>query len=127
MFDAKRAKAGEESGDIARIGDSEGVVGAVMVEGEAKKFGSGRVGFDVIEGRNARHKKGKVRGVVVPNAEVVHHQDKGNGARGVVEKTGGLGLVEIERLQESLPASLRPYIFFSMQKRCTAFPLYPAV
>jgi hypothetical protein len=89
VFDAKGAKAGEESGDIARIGDSEGVVGAVMMEGEAKKFGGDRVGFDGIEGRKARHKKGKVRGVVVLDAEDVHHQDKGNGARGVAEKTGG--------------------------------------
>jgi hypothetical protein len=89
VFDAKGAKAGEESGDIARIGDSESVVGAVMVEGEAKKFGSGGVGFDVVEGREARHEKGEVRGVVVLDAEVVHHQYKGDGARGVAEKTGG--------------------------------------
>jgi len=100
VFDTKRAKAGEESGDIGRIGDGEGVVGAVMVEGEAKKFRSGRVGFDVIESRKTRHEKGEVRGVVVLDAEVVHYQDKGNGARGVAEKTGGWGLVEIERLQE---------------------------
>ena len=76
------------------------VVGAVMVEGEAKKFGGDRVGFDGIEGRKARHEKGEVRGVVVLDAEVVHHQDKGNGARGVAEKTGGKGLVEVERLKE---------------------------
>ena len=31
---------------------------------------------------------------------MTHHQDKGNRARGVAEKTGGLGLVEIKRLQE---------------------------
>jgi hypothetical protein len=48
VFDAKRAKAGEESGDIGRIGDGEGVVGSIMVEGETKKFRSGRVGFDMI-------------------------------------------------------------------------------
>ena len=87
-------------GNIGRIGDGEGVVGAIMVEGEDKKFRSGRVGFDVIEGRKTRHKKGEVRGVVVLDAEVVHYQDKGNRARGVAEKTGGLGLVEIKRLQE---------------------------
>jgi hypothetical protein len=100
VFDAKGAKAGEESGDIGRIGDGEGVVGAIMMEGETKKFRSGRVGFDVIEGRKTRHEKGEVRGVVVLDAEVVHYQDKGNGTRGVAEKTGGLGLVEIKRLQE---------------------------
>ena len=100
MFDAKGAKAGEESGDIGRIGDGEGVVGAIMMDGETKKFRSGRVGFDVIEGRKTRHEKGKVRRVVVLDAEVVHYQNKGNGTRGVAKKTGGLGLVEIKRLQE---------------------------
>ena len=99
MFDAKGAKAGEESGDIGRIGDGEGVVGAIMMEGETKKFRSDRVGFDVIEGRKTRHEKGEVRGVLVLNVEVVHDQDKGNRARGVAEKTGGKGLMEIERLK----------------------------
>ena len=37
---------------------------------------------------------------MVLDAEVVHDQDKGNWARGVAEKTGGKGLVKIERLKE---------------------------
>jgi hypothetical protein len=37
---------------------------------------------------------------VVFDAEVVYHQDKGNGARGKAEKTGSVGLVEVKRLEE---------------------------
>jgi hypothetical protein len=37
---------------------------------------------------------------VVLDAEVVHDQDKGDGARGVTEETGGKGLVEIKRLKK---------------------------
>jgi hypothetical protein len=37
---------------------------------------------------------------VVLDAEVVHDQDKCNRARGVAEKTGGKGLVKVERLKE---------------------------
>ena len=95
----KGTKASEESGDIAGIGDSECVLGAVVMEREAEKFGGDGVGFDVVQGGQARDKKSEVRGVVVLDAEVVHDQDKGNRARGVAEKTGGKGLMEIERLK----------------------------
>ncbi len=37
---------------------------------------------------------------MVLDAEVVRDQDEGNRARGVAEKTGGKGLVKVERLQE---------------------------
>ena len=100
MGNTKGTKASEESGDIAGIGDSECVLGAVVMEREAEKFGGDGVGFDVVQGGQARDKKSEVRGVVVLDAEVVHDQDKGNRARGVAEKTGGKGLVKIERLKE---------------------------
>jgi hypothetical protein len=48
----------------------------------------------MVESGKTRDKEGKVRGVVVLHAEVVHHQDEGNRARGVAEKTGGKGLVD---------------------------------
>ncbi len=48
MFDAKGTEASEESGDVARVGDSEGVIGAVVLEGEAEEFGSTGVGFDMV-------------------------------------------------------------------------------
>ena len=38
--------------------------------------------------------------MVVLHAEVVHHQDEGNRAGGVAEKTGGKGLVEVEGLKQ---------------------------
>ena len=37
---------------------------------------------------------------MVLDAEIVNDQYKGNRARGVAEKTGGKGLVEVERLKE---------------------------
>ncbi len=100
MGNTKGTKASEKSGDIAGIGDSESVLGAVVLEREAEKFGGDGVGFDVIEGGKARNKKGEVGGFVVLDAEVVHDQDKGDRARGVTEKTGSKGLVEIERLKK---------------------------
>ena len=52
--------------------------------------------FGVVQGRQAGDKEGKVRGVVVLHAEVVHHQDKGDGTRGMTEKTGSEGLMEVK-------------------------------
>ncbi len=48
MGDTKGTKASEESGYITRIGDSKCVLGAVVLEREAEKFGSDGVGFDVV-------------------------------------------------------------------------------
>ena len=56
--------------------------------------------FDMVESGKTRDKEGKVRGVVVLHAEVVHHQDEGNRAGGVAEKTGGKGLVKVKRLKQ---------------------------
>jgi hypothetical protein len=38
--------------------------------------------------------------VVVLHAEVVHHQDKGDGTRGMTEKTGSEGLMEVKGCKE---------------------------
>jgi hypothetical protein len=54
----------------------------------------------MVKGGKTRDKESKVGGVVVLHAEVVHHQDEGNRARGVAEKTGGKGLVEVEGLKQ---------------------------
>ena len=56
--------------------------------------------FDMVESGKTRDKEGKVGGVVVLHAEVVHHQDEGNRARGVVGKTGGKGLMKVKRLKQ---------------------------
>ncbi len=56
--------------------------------------------FYMVMGRETEDKESKVRGAVVLDAEVVHHQDKGDRARGVAEKTGGKGSVEVKRLKE---------------------------
>ena len=56
--------------------------------------------FDMVKVRKTGDKESKVGGVVVLHSEVVHHQDEGNRARGVAEKTGGKGLVEVEGLKQ---------------------------
>ena len=56
--------------------------------------------FALVQMRQTGDKESKVGGMVILDAEVVNHQDKGNWAGGVAEKTGGKGLVEIERLKE---------------------------
>ena len=37
---------------------------------------------------------------MVFDSEVIYHQDKGDGAGGVTEKTGGEGLVKVKALEE---------------------------
>ena len=55
----------------------------------------------MVEGGETRDKESKVGGVVVVlHSEVVHHQDEGNRARGVAEKTGGKGLVKVKGLKQ---------------------------
>ena len=54
----------------------------------------------MVEGGKTRDKESKVGRVVVLHSEVVHHQDEGNRAGGVAEKTGGKGLVKIKRLKQ---------------------------
>ena len=107
MSDAGKSEAGQEGGDVAGVGDSEGSGRAVMIEGEAEEFCGEGVGFAMIQGREARDEKGKVRGVLVFDAEVVNYQDKGDGARGVMEKTGSEGLVKVEGVEEGDKAKVR--------------------
>ncbi len=71
-----------------------------MLEGEAEKGRSKWVSFGVVQCGQAVDKEGKVRGVVVLHAEVVHHQDKGDGTRGMTEKTGSEGLMEVKGCKE---------------------------
>ncbi len=107
MSNAGRSEAGKEGGDIAGVGDSEGAGRAVVIEGEADKFGCDGVSFTVIEGGEARDEKGKVGGVVVFDTEVNYHQDKGDWARGVTEETGGVGLVKVKALEDRPKESVR--------------------
>ena len=54
----------------------------------------------MIEGGETGDKEGKVGGVVVLHAEVIHHQDESDRAGGVAEKTRGVGLVEVKGLEK---------------------------
>jgi hypothetical protein len=82
-----------------------------MVERKAEEGRSDGVGFDMVQSGETRDKKGDARGAMVLDAEVVNYQDKGDGAR-----------VVTRRRLDSLPASLRPYIVFSMRKIMYGFP-----
>ncbi len=48
VFNTKGSEAGEQGGDVAGIGDSEGAVGTVVGKGEAEKRRSDRVDFYVV-------------------------------------------------------------------------------
>jgi hypothetical protein len=48
VFNTKGSEAGEQGGDVAGIGNSEGAVGTVVGKGEAEKRRSERVGFYVV-------------------------------------------------------------------------------
>ena len=100
MGNAGGAEAGKESGNVTGVRNGEGAGRAVVMQRETEEFSSDGVGFGMVKGGEARDEKGKVRGMVVFDAEVVHHQDKGDGARGVAEEAGGLGLVKVEGLEE---------------------------
>ena len=112
MSDAGRSEAGQEGRDITGVGDSEGSRRAVVIEREAEEFCGEGVGFTMIQGREARDEKGEVRGVLVFDAEVVNYQDKGDGAGGVTEKTGGKGLVKVEGVEEGDKAKVRQLTCF---------------
>jgi hypothetical protein len=71
-----------------------------VIKREAKKRGSDRVSFDMVECRKTGDKESEVGGVVVLHTEVVHHQDKGDRASGVAEKTRGVGLEEVKGLEK---------------------------
>ena len=86
----------------------------------------------MVESGETGDKEGKVRGVVVLHTEVVHHQDKSYRAGGVSEKTRGVGLIEVERLQERDETEIRQLtcLFETTSssrfgRGCTAFRLCP--
>ncbi len=65
-----------------------------MVDGEAKKLGGDGVSFAVIGEREDGDKVVEVVLVVVFDTKVIHHQDKGDGARDMAKKTGGRRFME---------------------------------
>ena len=66
------SKASEEGGDIAGVRQGERASGAVVVEGEAKKFREDGMGFDVIKEEKDGDKKVEVRAGRILYAEVVN-------------------------------------------------------
>jgi hypothetical protein len=78
-----------------------------VVNGEAKKFGGDRMGFDVIEKGEDGDKKIEVRALVVLDSKVIYHQGKDIVTRDVTEETGGGGLVEAVRRKMGEETGLR--------------------
>jgi hypothetical protein len=101
------SKASEEGRDIAGVRQGERESGAVVVEGEAKKFRGDGMGFDVIEEGKDGGKKVETRAVVVPYTKVVHHQDKGDRTRDMAEEAGCGGFVETVRGEVGEKTKLR--------------------
>ena len=54
----------------------------------------------MVESGKTRDKEGKVGGVLVLHAEVIHHQDESDRAGGVAEKTRGGSLEKVKGLEK---------------------------
>ncbi len=89
MGNTEGTKASEERRNIAGIGDRECAGKAIVVQGEAKKFGGNGVSFYVVEGRQRRDEESKVFVLVVFDTKVIYHQDESDGSGGVAKKAGG--------------------------------------
>ncbi len=90
MRNTKGTKASEERRNIAGIGDRECAGRAIVVQGEAKKFGGNGVSFHVVEGRQTRDDESKVFVLVVfDTTKVIYHQDESDGSGRVAKRAGG--------------------------------------
>jgi hypothetical protein len=65
------------------------------------------MGFDVVELGKGRDKEVEVRAVVVLYTKVIHHQNKGDGTRDIVEEAGCGSFVEAVRGEVGEKAKLR--------------------
>ena len=72
-----------------------------MLHGETEKLGACGMGFDVVEGGEARDQVVEIDSVVILHTEVVDYQDKQDGARDMAEQARGGGFVKPERRQQS--------------------------
>ena len=70
-LDAVRAKAKQQSVDIAWVGEGEGALGAIVSDGKAQELGCNGVGFDMVEAGKARNEVIIVVAILVFNAEIV--------------------------------------------------------
>ena len=70
-LDAVRAKAKQQSVDIAWVGEREGALGAIVSDGKAQELGCNGVGFDMVEAGKARNEVIIVVAILVFNAEIV--------------------------------------------------------
>jgi hypothetical protein len=70
-LDAVRAKAIQQSVDIAWVGEREGALGAIVSHGKAQELGCNGVGFDMVEAGKARNEIVVVVAILVFNAKIV--------------------------------------------------------
>ena len=71
-----------------------------MLHGEAKELGACGMGFDMVEGAEARDQVVEIDSVVILHTEVVDYQDKQDGARDVTEEARGGGFMKTKRRQQ---------------------------
>ena len=70
-LDAVRAKAMQQSVDIAWVGEREGALGAIVSDGEAQELGGNGMRLDMIKTRKTRDKKIEVVAILVFDTKVV--------------------------------------------------------
>ena len=72
-----------------------------MLHSEAKELGACGMGFDMVEGAEARDQVVEIDSVVILHTEVVDYQDKQDGARDMTEEARGGGFMKTKRRQQS--------------------------
>jgi hypothetical protein len=98
-FDAKGAETLEERVDVSGVGDGEGALGGVVLDGGAQELVGDGVGLDVIEGRQGRDKEIEVGAIGVLDTEIVDNEDKGYGTGEVTKQARG-GRLDKARLKQ---------------------------
>jgi hypothetical protein len=85
---------------ISGVGDGEGTLGCVVVDGRAEELVGDWVGLNVIEGRQGRDKEIEVGAIGVLDTEIVDYDDKGYRAGKVMEEARGGRLNKARLAQE---------------------------
>jgi hypothetical protein len=89
----------EERVDVSGVGDGEGALGGVVMDGGAKELVGDRVGLNVIEGRQGRDKEIEVGAIGVLDTEIIYYEIKGYRAGKMAEEARG-GSLDKARLKQ---------------------------
>ncbi len=76
-LDAEGSEVEKHGVDVARVGQGQGTVGAVVIQGEAQEPGRDGARLDLVETRQGRDKIVEVVAILVFDTKIVDDKDKG--------------------------------------------------